>query len=147
MYLIFENRANISSSQNLIVWISIAIDRLIRRPPDSCMPRQFLNDSLINEYAGIEVIVLSQFCTFTVVNATSMTSPSAPYFGISIQSPTATILFALSCMPATSPSMASLNTSKSTAINAPNPLRKYTGLRSNKIDKNKNAAYKIRQHF
>ena len=37
------------------------------------------------------VIVLSQFFTLTVVSATSSTSPSAPYFGISIQSPGATI--------------------------------------------------------
>ena len=37
------------------------------------------------------VIVLSQFFTLTVVSATSSTSPSAPYFGISIQSLGATI--------------------------------------------------------
>src|SRR3546814_3697092 len=34
------------------------------------------------------VIVLSQFCTFTVCSAMSMTSPSAFRSGISIQSPT-----------------------------------------------------------
>ena len=45
---IFENRFNISSSQNRIVCKSIFTDRLIRRPPESDMPRQFLNESLIS---------------------------------------------------------------------------------------------------
>ena len=40
--------------------------RLTRRPPDSDMPRQFLKDSEISLCVGIVVMVLSQFCTFTV---------------------------------------------------------------------------------
>jgi len=48
-----------------------------------------------NEYVGIVVIVLSKFFTLTVVSVISRTSPSAPYLGISIQSPGATILFAI----------------------------------------------------
>ena len=74
--------------------MSMLIARLMRRPLDSDIPRQFLNDSVISAYVGIVVIVLSKFRTFTVVSATSSTSPSAPYFGISIQSPRATIWLA-----------------------------------------------------
>jgi len=36
---------------------------------------------------GIVVIVLSPFLTLIVVKVISMTSPSAPYFGTSIESP------------------------------------------------------------
>jgi hypothetical protein len=39
---------------------------------------------------GTVTMVLSQFCTRTVCSETSMTSPSAPYFGISTHSPTRT---------------------------------------------------------
>ena len=41
------NLATSSSVRNLTELASIFIARLIRRPPESCMPRQFLNDSLI----------------------------------------------------------------------------------------------------
>ncbi|MNO00833.1 hypothetical protein D3C81_2208030 [compost metagenome] len=57
-----------------------------------------------------------------------MTLPSAPYLGISIQSPTCTISLEASCTPATSPSRESLNTSSSTADKAPIPLRSSRGL-------------------
>ena len=72
-------------------------------------------------------MVLSKFCTLTVVRATSITSPSAPNFGISIQSPRATIRLAVSCTPATSPRMASLKISIITAVRAPSPLKISTG--------------------
>src|SRR5690625_6609396 len=57
--------------------------RLMRRPPDSCMPRQFLKGSVMKRLVGIVVIVLSQFCTLTVCKAMSMTKPSAFRSGIS----------------------------------------------------------------
>ena len=57
------------------------------------MPRQFLNDSLMSVYVGMVKMVLSKFCTLTVVSPTSITSPSAPCDGISIQSPRRTMSF------------------------------------------------------
>src|SRR3546814_1342998 len=51
----------------------------------------------------------------------SITSPSALYCGISIQSPTRTISFEVSCTEATSDRIVSLNTSISTAAIAPSP--------------------------
>ncbi|MNP37176.1 hypothetical protein D3C76_1306100 [compost metagenome] len=82
--------------------------RLIRRPPDCCIPRQFLNDSDIKRQVGIEIIVLSKFCTFTVCSVMSTTSPSAPTCGISIQSPTRSMSLLVSCTPATNDSSVSL---------------------------------------
>ena len=73
------------------------------------------------------MIVLSQFLTFTVVSAISTTSPSAPYLGISSQSPTASMLLADNCIPATKPKIGSLNTNNSTADKAPKPLSKING--------------------
>ncbi len=52
--------------------------RLMRRPPELNMPRQFLKLSLISRQVGMVVMVLSQFCTFTVCSAMSTTKPSAP---------------------------------------------------------------------
>ena len=60
----------------------------MRRPPESNMPRQFLKLSVISRQVGMVVMVLSQFCTLTVLSAISVTKPSAPTWGISIQSPT-----------------------------------------------------------
>ncbi|GIT30654.1 MAG: hypothetical protein Ct9H300mP1_27000 [Planctomycetaceae bacterium] len=57
---------------------SIAIERFNRRPSDSCMPRQFRNDSEITQYEGTVEIVRSQFCTLIVVRVTEITSPSTP---------------------------------------------------------------------
>ncbi len=71
----------------------------------------------------MEVIVLSQFWTRTVVSAMSMTSPSASAPGTSIQSPICTMLFPAIVTPAVSPRMESLNMSISTADAAPIPAR------------------------
>ena len=43
-----SNRFSISGVQNLIELMSMFIERLIRRPFASDIPRQFLNDSLIS---------------------------------------------------------------------------------------------------
>ncbi len=94
------------------------------------MPRQFLNESLISFLVGMVVMVLSQFCTFTVCSAMSMTSPSAFWLGISIQSPTRTMSLELSVTLATSDSSVSWNTRISTAIIAPRPDSRITGERS-----------------
>ena len=76
------------------------------------------------------VMVLSQFCTFTVCRAMSITSPSAPTCGISIQSPTRSRSLEASCTPATKDRMVSLNTSISTADMAPRPESRISGERS-----------------
>ena len=99
----------------------------MRRPPDSLIPRQFLKDSEMSLWVGIVVIVLSQFCTFTVCSATSMTSPSALNWGISIQSPTRTMSFEASCSDATKDRIVSRKMSRITAISAPILLRKKKG--------------------
>ena len=65
------------------------------------MPLQFLTEVEIIFDVGIDVIVLSQFCTFTVCRAISITSPSAPYSGTSIQSPLFIMLFCPICTEAT----------------------------------------------
>ena len=73
------------------------------------------------------VIVLSQLRTFTVVRVTSITVPSAPYFGIVIQSPGRSISLAESWTPATNPIIVSLKTNIKIAAEAPNPVRMFTG--------------------
>ena len=72
-------------------------------------------------------MVLSQLRTFTVVSVTSMTSPSAPYFGIVIQSPGRSISLAVSCTPATKPLMVSWKTNIRIAVPAPKPVRMAIG--------------------
>ncbi|MOA13996.1 hypothetical protein D3C78_1340710 [compost metagenome] len=73
------------------------------------------------------VTVLSQLRTFTVVRPMSVTAPSAPYFGISSQSPMLSMSLAESWMPATRPRIGSLKTSISTAVIAPRPLSSSKG--------------------
>ena len=73
-------------------------------------------------------MVLSKLRIFTVFNVTSITVPSAPYFGIVIQSPTFSILLAESWMPETNPMILSLKTNIRTAAEAPNPVSNTTGL-------------------
>ena len=114
----FSKRANISPSQKRTVFISRWIALLIRRPPLSCMPRQFLNDVSTSLYV---VIVLSQFCTFTVCRAISITSPSAPKAGASIQSPNLTSRLEAMVKLATRDRMVSRKTRMITAISAPMP--------------------------
>ena len=90
---IFFNLSISLSSINVTLDISIEMDLFILLPPYSDIPLQFLTDVVTIFDVGIEVIVLSQFCTFTVCRAMSTTSPSAPYSGTSIQSPFLIILF------------------------------------------------------
>lgn len=73
---------------NRTLVMSIETERLTRRPPDCCMPRQFWNESLTSRYGGSVTIVLSKLRILTVVSDTSSTVPSAPYLGMEIQSPT-----------------------------------------------------------
>ena len=91
------------------------------------MPLQFLNESETSDQVGMVVMVLSQLRTLTVVRPISITAPSAPYFGISSQSPSLSISLAESWIPATRPRIGSLNTSISTAAMAPSPLIRIAG--------------------
>lgn len=102
----------------------------MRRPPDSLMPRQLRKESEIRRLVGMVVMVLSQFCTFTVCRAISITSPSALSWGISIQSPTRTMSLELSCTLATRESRVSWKISMSTAAMAPRPDSRISGERS-----------------
>ena len=122
-----------SGVQKRTVFISILIERLTRRPPTSNIPLQFWKESFTSAKGGTVVMVWSQLRTFTVVKVTSMTSPSAPYFGIEIQSPGRSISLALSWIPATSPLMVSWNTNIRIAVPAPRPVRITTGLLSNNV--------------
>ena len=79
-------------------------------------------------------IVLSQLRTFTVVSVTSITVPSAPYFGIWIQSPTFSISLADSWMPDTKPRMLSLKMSMTMAAEAPSPVKRIVGDLSMRIE-------------
>lgn len=78
-------------------------------------------------------MVLSQFCTFTVVKLISITSPSALLLGMTIQSPIFTMRLDINCIPATNPRIESLNTSISTADTAPSPASNAIGLFSIRI--------------
>ena len=98
------------------------------------MPRQFLNESEISAWVGTVVIVLSQFWIWTVCRATSITSPSAPYCGISTQSPTRTMSLLLICRLATRDRIVSLKMRSSTADMAPIPLTKIQGDLSSRIE-------------
>ena len=122
-------RSSSSVRKRTLCWSRYS-ERLIRRPPASLIPRQFLNESLISFLVGMLVMVLSQFCTFTVCRAMSITSPSALSWGISIQSPTRTMSLELICRLATSDRMVSWNTRISTAIIAPSPDSRINGERS-----------------
>ena len=127
MYPFLTSSFFILSSQNPTEFMSMKIERLMRRPPLLNIPRQFWNESLTSAYGGIVVIVLSQFRIFTVVRVTSITSPSAPYFGMVIQSPGRSMSFADSWTPATSPIILSLKISISTAAEAPSPASSLVG--------------------
>ncbi len=94
------------------------------------MPRQFLNDSDIRRQVGMETRVLSKFCTLTVCNVMSTTSPSAPTCGISIQSPTRNMSLLVSCTLATNDNSVSLYTNRITADIAPSPDSSNSGERS-----------------
>ena len=113
------------------------MERLILRPFDSLIFRQFLKELVISACIGIEEIVWSQFSTFKVVRDKSLTVPSELWLGISIQSPTWIKLFADTWMPATNPRIESLNTKRSTAVKAPKPEMKKTGDLLSMMDKMK----------
>ena len=114
--------------------MSILTDRITRRPPESCIGRQFWNESLISRYGGTVTIVLSQLRTFTVFSVTSVTRPLTPYFDIEIQSPTCSISFAVNWIPDTSPIMLSLKTNIKIAAEAPSPASSRAGDLSIRID-------------
>jgi len=93
-YVEFYLRQHHGIAQNqtiLVRQMQPTSEGLIRRQPDSLIPRQFLKVSVTSLLVGIVVKVLSKFCTVTVCNDISMTSPSAFKDGISIQSPIRTM--------------------------------------------------------
>ena len=108
-------------------------ERLMRRPPDSDMPRQFLNDSVMNLWVGMVEMLLSQFWILTVWSAISMTSPLALAWGMSTQSPMRIMSLDMIWMLATSERMVSRKMRMRTAVSAPTPERKTRGLWSARI--------------
>ena len=108
--------------------------RLMRRPPDSCIARQFLKGSVTSLRMGMVVTVLSKFCTFTVCRAISITSPSASCPGTVIQSPTRTMSVDEIWMLATKDRSVSWKTRIRTAAIAPRLERRITGDRSTRIE-------------
>ena len=75
-------------------------------------------------------MVLSKFRIFTVVSDMPITVPLAFADGTIIQSPICIMSLLVSLMPATRPSMVSLNTSMSIADVAPSPAIRVIGLLS-----------------
>src|SRR5690606_26827947 len=124
---IFLSVSSSWGSRYLIVDILIFMARFILRPPLSCIPLKFLNESLSSVWVGTVTIVLSQFCILTLLRLICRTSPSAPYFGISLQSPTRTESLADACMLATNARMVSLHTSIQTGGAAPRETNKGQG--------------------
>src|SRR5690606_32858591 len=84
-------------------------------------------ESLRSAYVGRVTMVLSKFWTFTLLRLICSTVPSAPYFVISIQSPTRTESLADTCIEATKPKMVSLNTNIKIAEAAPNDTKNDQG--------------------
>ena len=72
-------------------------------------------------------IVLSKFCILTVFKVISCTIPFALDPGTVIQSPGRNISLADNCMPATNPSIVSLNTNIRMAAEAPSPANNVAG--------------------
>lgn len=100
---------------------------VILRPPLSSMPLQFWKELLTREYEGTVTMVLSKFCTFTVMREMSITLPLAKVPGTTIQSPMRTMSLELSCMPDTNPRRVSLKMKEITAATAPRPVRSLAG--------------------
>ena len=136
-----------SSERKRTLFTSISTDRFTRRAPKSRMRSQFWNDPVISEYVGMVVTVLSQLRTLMVFNPIDTTSPSASNAGATIQSPSCNILFAESCMPATNPSIVSLNTSESIAAEAPSPAITASGSRLIRIARHTNDPSTITSSF
>ena len=80
-----------SSEQKVTLRMSILMLRLMRRPPDSSIPRQFWKGVVMSEYVGTFTMVLSKFYTFTVMRLMSITLPFARVLLTTIQSPGLTI--------------------------------------------------------
>ena len=72
-------------------------------------------------------MVLSKFCTLTMVSVMSVTMPFTSFCGISIQSPMRTMSFSDISTPATNPRMVSLNINIRTAVKAPRPVMRLNG--------------------
>ena len=111
------------------------MERFILLPEDSFIPLQFMKESEINLYVGIDVIVLSKFCTWTVERLIDITSPSALLPGILIQSPILTVSFTAIWTLATKPKMVSLKTNNKTAERAPRAVTKLQTSFPVKIDR------------
>ena len=99
-----------------------------------------MNESLISFLVGIVVIVLSQFCTVTVCRAMSVTSPSAFWLGIWIQSPSRTRPSLPICTLATNDRIVSWKISRVTAVIAPKPVRTWTNLAPIRVANTERAA-------
>lgn len=107
--------------------MSMPSARLMRRPPDCDMPRQFLKLSVTKALVGMAEMVLSQLLILTVCSPMSITSPSAPYWGISTQSPTRSTSLPAIWRLATKPRIESLETSSRMAVMAPSPVNRPQG--------------------
>ena len=79
-------------------------------------------------------MVMSKFCTFTVVRPTSSTVPLILRAGTVIQSPGRSMSLSVSCTPATTPIIESLNTSMSTVAAAPRPVITVSGFLSARME-------------
>src|SRR5690606_41318645 len=73
------------------------------------------------------VMVVSKFLILTLFKLICTTSPSAPYFGIEIQSPTRTESLAETCILATKPRIVSLIPNIKMAAAAPKDTRNEQG--------------------
>ena len=102
------------------IFIDPASATLLHPPP-------VLERVIDQRIGGTVDIVSSQFRIFTVFNVISSTVPLATPLGNCIQSPIRSISLAESCTPATNPRILSLNTSISTAADAPKPANKVIG--------------------
>ena len=125
---IFMNFSISSGVKKRMLCWSMKSERLMRRPPDSCIPRQLRNELVIKSYAGITETVLSQLRTFTDVSVMSMTEPSAWWRSISIQSPLRKRSDKFIWIPETKPRIESLKTNNKTVAMAPRVDKIITGL-------------------
>ena len=103
--------------------------RATLRPSACCIPFQFLKALSTSALGETVMIVLSKLRIFTVVSDMPITVPSAPACGTVIQSPMCIMSLLVRRMPATRPSIVSLNTSISTAEVAPSPAITVSGFR------------------
>ena len=107
----------------------------MRRALAAYMPLQFLNGLEIISYVGTLTMVISKFCTRTLVSEISIMLPSAPAESTVIQSPILIKLLVVSWMLAANPKIGSLKISENTAAKADKPVTMYIGLRPSSKDK------------